>query len=244
MKYVNFHILLVIFCLIFGGCKSWRAQSVTPVYYEMDSLAADSNILQLIAPYKATVDSGMGEILAELPFDLVKDKPNGSLGLWMADACRRQASLQSGEDIEVAVLNQGGIRRPYLQKGQVNLGMIYELMPFDNNLIVISVKGFVLYDILEVACSKGGDPVSGVSIHVKADTLEVMVGDSPLDMAKEYTVATNDYMYMGGDGYGLMQNTNSLAFYGLVRDALVSEMKDPYKWPFPQGSIRIVYSND
>lgn len=230
--------LLFFTVLLLGACGRWQVTSVQSHYYTLDTLAADSGIHTMIAPYKARVDSIMNEELAELPFDLIKGKPNGNLGFWMADALRNQASIRSGSDIDLAVINQGGIRRAYLNKGPVTLGMIYELMPFDNFVVVLQADGELVYRILKVACERGGDPISGAQVRVRKDTLEIHINGQPLLMDKTYLLATNDYMYEGGDGYGLMQEATRVERYALVRHCLMDEMKSPFKKPFPDAEER------
>lgn len=233
MKRTNTFYFLFCSVLLLSACGSWQVTSVEPRYYTLDTLTADTAMNAMIAPYKASIDSVMNEVLTELPFDLQKGKPNGNLGFWMADALRNQAGLKRGAAVDIALINQGGIRRPYLNAGPVTIGMMYELMPFDNYLVVLQVNGDLLYRMLKKACERGGDPVSGARILVKKDTLEITINGEALKGQQNYLVATNDYMFEGGDGYTLMQEATQAEHYVLVRTALIDEMKNPFKAPFP-----------
>jgi len=222
--------LLLIFVLFGQACSSWNLQSVEPTYYKIDTLAADSTIQGITLSYKQHIDSIMNEVLTELPVDLMKD--NRTLGFWMADACRTSASKKAGIQVDVALLNKGGIRRPYLKKGPIALGMIYELMPFDNQMVLLKVKGSLLYEILQVAAEKGGEPISGSFVWVKAnDSLNSIVNNLPLNDTLSYSLVTNDYMYNGGDGYALMQKAGKPIYLGLIRDALIEEISKTTTFP-------------
>jgi len=134
-------------------------------------------------------------------------------------------------------LNHGGIRRPYLKKGPVTLGMMYELMPFDNLMVVLTVKGRLLKDILEIAEERGGEPLSGAIVSVKEGISQISIDGADLDLNKEYTLVANDYMYNGGDGYAVLQNGSKPEYLGLIRDALVEEINLTAEFP-SSGTLR------
>lgn len=229
---------LLLFIVLFGqACSSWKLESIEPTYYKIDSLATDASIETIILPYKHYTDSLMGAELTVLPMDLVKEKPNGNLGIWMADACRAHAARKLNRQVDIALLNQGGIRRPYLKKGPVTLGMMYELMPFDNLMVVLSVKGSLLKDILKIAEKRGGEPLSGAEVTMHSEFLEVKIDGIEIDNEKEYTLVTNDYMYNGGDGYGVLQNGSKPEYLGLIRDAWIEEIGLTAEFP-GSGTLR------
>lgn len=234
------HIWLTGLVLLLFSCKSWQVESVEPARYRMDTLPSDSAMTEMIAPFKARLDSQMNEVLAELPHDLKKDKPNGNLGFWMADACRAVAAEKTGKKADVAVINQGGIRRPYLKAGVVRVGDIYELMPFDNQLVVMTMNGSLLREVLTIAADRGGDVVSGCTVRPGSHGFEIRIDGVPLEEERLYTVASNDYMYNGGDGYGIMKEADSVKYLGLVRDALILTMRQN-RVPFPSAEERRIY---
>ncbi|MDX5431919.1 MAG: 5'-nucleotidase C-terminal domain-containing protein [Bacteroidota bacterium] len=218
------HISLLGLCLAFLSACTWHLNTVQPAYYRIsDTLSGAGEIESLILPYKQHTDSLMGETVGELPFELVKEKPNGNLGLWMADACMNYAR-RLDEPADVVLLNQGGIRRPYLAKGRVSLGMMYELMPFDNQLVALKVKGALLKEILTLAVDKGGEPMTGALVTIHSELVEIQIGEKKLEENNTYVLITNDYMYNGGDGYGLMQNAENPRYLGLIRDILIEEI--------------------
>ncbi len=236
------HILLLKALVLLGSCGVWQVEYVEPEYYSVDKLPEDSVMLRHILPYKTSIDSSMGVVLAQLPFDLQKGKPNGSLGLWMADACLRQCERYDGIKADVAILNQGGIRRPYLKAGPVTLGDLYELMPFENRLIRIRMTGEQLQEALEYTARRA-DALGGAGVWIQ-DTavVKIEVGGKPLDKQATYLVLCNDYMYNGGDGYGLLQQSDDLTDLGLLREAFIEDIRQLEPEQLPEaGAQRIVY---
>ncbi|MBI1221292.1 MAG: hypothetical protein GC180_01705 [Bacteroidetes bacterium] len=227
-----------------SGCSSWYLSRVEPLQYRVSDTLSHAELHALIAPYKAHTDSLMNGIVGELPFDLEKARPNGNLGLWMADACRNQAEKKLGYEVDLALLNYGGTRRPYLQKGPVSLGMMYEVMPFENQMVVLKMKGDLLYEILAHAAQEGGEPISsGTLVSVDSDKIRVTVQGEAVLNGREYTLVTNDYMYNGGDGYDMMKKALGIEYLGSLRDALIDEMKMGSL--FPEGlTIRWEGLND
>lgn len=225
MKILSRIYLYALPALLSVSCSSWYPSSVSGHYYNIDTLASDSGTLALIIPYRSRIDSTMNQVVGILPFDLKKEKPNGNLGFWMADACRTYPHTSMGRKVDLAFLNHGGIRRPYLREGNVVLGDLYELMPFDNQLVYMEVKGSFVLRICQLVVDKGGEPVSGVEIRKDGSNMRVLIGGEKLDPDKTYSMITNDYMYSGGDGYGLLKETAQVEYMGLVRDALIYEMR-------------------
>jgi len=119
----------------------------------------------------------------------------------------RQAS---GAD--VAILNGGGIRTS-IKKGEIKVKDVYSVLPFDNYIVAIKLIGREIKEALEHGVSaiekeEGRFPqVSGVvftyspSADIGSRVKEVIVSGKPLDPDKEYSVATNDFLAAGGDGY-------------------------------------------
>lgn len=233
--------MLGLFIALLSSCSSWQLSHVAPSQYRVQDSISQPEIHALIAPYKAHTDSLMNEVIGSVPFDLEKGRPNGNLGFWMADAVRVQASMQSHQTIDLALLNNGGVRRPYIKKGEVTLGMMYELMPFDNQLVLLEVNGELVKQMVALMAAKGGDPVSGLRLEIHSQDTSIYIGGKRLVEEARYTLVSNDYMYNGGDGYGLLQEGKNLHYQGLIRDALIEEMKNPNA-AFPmEGERRIQF---
>ncbi len=134
-----------------------------------------------------------------------------NLGNLSADAVRAAA----GSDI--GFVNGGNIRVS-LEVGNITFGRLAELFPFGNTVQVKKITGEDLIKVLEQSVS-GYPAAQGGFLHVSGMTfvfdpaqpvgsrvVEVTVGDKPLDKEAEYTVAINDFLGIGGDGYAVFKD--------------------------------------
>jgi 2',3'-cyclic-nucleotide 2'-phosphodiesterase (5'-nucleotidase family) len=84
----------------------------------------------------------------------------------------------------------GGLRTE-IPAGSITVRNIYELMPFENELVILWIKGDKLIQLFQFFASVGGEGVSGIRMKVKnGKAVQILVGTIPIDPAKIYTVAT------------------------------------------------------
>jgi 5'-nucleotidase len=154
-----------------------------------------------------------------------------NLGNLSADAAR----AATGAD--VAFVNGGGIRED-IPIGDITKGKVAAIFPFGNIIQVKKITGEDLLAMLEVSV-KGYPAANGAFLQVSGLTFafdpakeagtkvsDVVVGDKPLDLAAEYSVAVNDFMAIGGDGYDMLKDYPVEAEFGtyeeIILDYLVS----------------------
>ncbi len=102
--------------------------------------------------------------------------------------------------VDFAIMNRGGIRQP-LPKGDITEGMITSMLPFDNKLVVLRIKGSDLINALEVMTRRRGDAVSR-QLDIKFHNHSIVwakLNGKPIDADKYYTMVTVDYLANGGD---------------------------------------------
>ncbi|MDB5211829.1 MAG: 5-nucleotidase, partial [Sediminibacterium sp.] len=118
-------------------------------------------------------------------------------------------------------MNQFGIRS-YVPKGNITIGKIFELMPFDNLVVLQEVKGSVLHQFLDKIAADGGWPVSGVTMGIKEKkAINITINGSPLNENATYTIANSDYVASGGDNCEMLRNVPQQNKGYLYRDALI-----------------------
>lgn len=135
-----------------------------------------------------------------------------NLGDFIADAIR------SSTHADVAIMNGGGIRTDMTYPaGPITKKDVYAILPFGNKVVVVKAKGSALAAALENGVSQreqlaGRFPqVSGVTFVLQPNqpafhrVSDIRVDGQPLDPNATYTVAINDYMYAGGDGYTMFK---------------------------------------
>ena len=107
------------------------------------------------------------------------------------------------------MLFRSGIRAD-LEAGEITYGELFEVQPFDNTLVRVTMSGSDLRSYLRQIVARGrpNAHVSGVSIVYSRDSAgagridTVQVAGRPIDDSASYTVSINDFMAAGGDGLG------------------------------------------
>ncbi len=150
-----------------------------------------------------------------------------SLGDWVADVMRAAVGA------DFAFQNPGGLRAD-LDAGEVTMGDVYEVMPFDNQIATVTLTGAQVLDLVEHGVSPTTCvQLSGMSLvydparpHGER-VLEIRLPNGKrIDPGAKYKVATNDFMAQGGDGFTMIARGEGLALPGvLVRNALVADME-------------------
>ena len=217
-------LLLVLSVTILQGCtKVWHTAQSEYTAHQMDSLAvASSSIESMIAPYKVALDGEMNAIIANCPEDMPKNRPEGTLGNWMSDAIYDKATELSEVPIDFAMQNSGGIRIPLLKQGGITKGKIFELMPFDNALVVVHIDKGLLLTFLDRVAKSGGWPVSKNFYMKINDSMveEVKIGGKELE-DRIYNVALPDYIANGGSDCKFLEGCDRTTYPVLLRDMFV-----------------------
>ena len=171
------------------------------------------------------------------------------MGTLIADAMLARVKDQG---IEIAIQNGGGIRAS-IDSGEVTMGEVLTVLPFQNTLSTFEVSGAVLKDALENGVSQmeegaGRFPqVAGMSYTVDPSAeagsriSAVMVGGAPLDMDKVYGVVSNNYVRNGGDGYAMFKDAANAYDFGPDLADVTAEYlaaNAPYT-PYTDGRITV-----
>mgnify|MGYP000624788766 CR=1 FL=1 len=198
----NIKLLLLGAVLSFVGCsKQIYTADIDTSYYRINGkYDSDEEVDEIIAPYKAQLDKQMNEIIAIAPTDLYKSRPNSNMGNWFTDVVHAYADAELG-DIDFAAQNYGGLRVPSLSSGPITVGEIFELMPFENLLVVLEVDGETLQLFLDRIAEKGGWPIShGLKFTIDNEkATNIVVRGEEFNPDRTYRIAIPDYIANGGD---------------------------------------------
>lgn len=163
------------------------------------------------------VELGTAEVELDTRRISVRTTEN-AFGNLTADAMREAVSA------DVAFTNGGGIRanKQYESGHKLTRRDVLSELPFGNVTVKLELTGAQIMEALEHGYAKAPE-ANGAFLHVSGmsatvDTgkpagervSDVMIGGAPIDMAKTYTVATNDFMARGGDGYSVLTKGNVL----------------------------------
>ena len=169
----------------------------------------DRQILAIVEKYQQEVDAVLSARIGEAEVDLDGEKvrrQETNLGNFIADILLRASKAD-------AVIINGGAIRTSLKRGEVRVKDVYSALPFSNYIVAIRLTGKQIVEALEhgVAGIEEGEgwfpQVAGLSFKYfpsgakGARIREVLIAGQPVDPGKEYTIATNDFLAAGGDGY-------------------------------------------
>ena len=101
----------------------------------------------------------------------------------------------------IGVMNMGGLRN-ILPQGNITVDAVFEILPFENSLCVLTMKGTEIKRLMEVIASLHGEGLSGAHLEITKDgkLLKATVQEKEIEDDKDYTVATIDYLADGNDG--------------------------------------------
>lgn len=191
-------------------------QRVTP------ALSTDSTLYYLLKPYGDSVDKSMGVVMGTVRETLEKSQPEGTLGNFMADAYLAMGGRQFDTPIDAAFVNYGGIRLNQLPSGPLTLGKIFELMPFDNVLVLQQLSGSQLQLFLDLVAARGGWPVAGIRFTIKdKKAIDVYIKDKPIQAEARYWILNSDFVASGGDNADMLKVLPQRSTGYLARKALI-----------------------
>jgi len=247
------HFVLIITLFFAFSCAS-KKEYVTKIEGKQigvtNANGENATIESFIKPYRENIDKDMNEILAFAPETLDKSKGEWqtSLGSLQADitlvAADKIFKLREKKSVDICLLNNGGIRA-IIPQGNVTTRTAFELMPFENSLVVVALKGAQIAEMVNyIIAEKKPHPLAGMEIILNKDAKSyksISVQEKPLDLSKTYYVATNDYLYNGGDSMNFFKKGS--AVYDLdykLRNVWIDYFKEVDTIPTPKNQRIIV----
>ena len=215
------------FIYICMGAGLLACSSVTNIHTSAERVEVNSaydhenKIDSIVQPYKEDLEKEMLEVIARSDHDFTKGRPNGVLNNWATDALLdNQLRTSKGQRQVMSLLNVGGLRNP-ISKGDVTVGDIFKLMPFDNTVVWVEMPIEVLPEIEAYLKERGGEPVGMVKIeNGKIRFL------NPISESKTFWIITSDYLMNGGDNMTFFEKKISFENDGvLLRDIFLEEVK-------------------
>lgn len=210
MKFNIKHFVIFITIVIFSSCKKNTAHLVAIEGEEIkitDTITPIDSLEQFISPYRDHINKTLDEVIAYNPHSISKydGKWNTAIGNLMADIVMEQSNpiykKRTGKQIDAVLLNHGGIRS-VISEGDITRRTAYEVMPFENRVVVLGIKGAKINEMVTYLIhSKKAHPVSGMEIILNADQTvnKVLIGGDKIDTSATYNIATSDYLASGGD---------------------------------------------
>ncbi len=212
------NVICLLFLVIFTSCKD-NSQNYNKQY--LNSLIEvntneDSLINVFIEPYKTSIESEMNEVISFAKSDLKKNKPVGNLGNFVTDLCLSYA------EADICIMNNGGLRSS-INKGNITVGMIYELMPFENELVIVELSKTDFFEMLRHIIEKGGEPISGVKVVATNNEIIDYKPKFNFEKKEKIKILTSDYL---ADKKEFFKTKEQIKIGIKLRDAIINYCKN------------------
>ena len=203
MKKIQLVSLLIV-ALFAAACSQpvKEVRSATTQAIKVDSsldAIQDEAYIEHLAPTRAELDKIMDVQLGYATQDMWVGSPECPMLNWATDALWEAAKKVYPGTVDIAIVNMGGMRCSWV-KGPITRGNVFDLMPFENELVVLTLKGCDVIDLCESFARYGAQGVAGMRVTIIDGKLaDVTVAGKAVNPKAEYTIATSDYLSGGTD---------------------------------------------
>jgi 5'-nucleotidase len=231
----KFFVLLTLICLFSSCKKEYYLNKIEGKKIPVsDSIALNIEIDKFIKPFRDNLEKDMSKVLSYAPKTYHKKDGdlNTTIGNLMAHIVMEEGNPifyeRTGKTIDMVLLNHGGIRAP-INKGNITTETAFQVMPFENSIVVVALKGQQVNSLVYyLSKAKKAHPIEGMKITINKNynVVEALVNNQTIDKDKIYYVATNDYLYNGGDNMTFFKTNDTI--YTLdykIRNAMIDYFK-------------------
>lgn len=233
LKNIIYKSCFVVLCiLVLSSCqRKQQLVQVEGVRIEInDTTPSNPDIEAFIKPYRTHVNKTLDSILAYAPETYSKTDGilNTAIGNLMADIILEQSNpffiSKTSHAIDMVLLNHGGIRAS-ISKGAITARTAYQVMPFENSVVVVEMKGIHIKELIHyLQKSRKAHPISGLKLTIDKDfnLVKALINNKEIEDETLYFVATNDYLYHGGDAmYFFEQAEKAHKLNYKIRNAMI-----------------------
>ncbi|CAA7387570.1 5'-nucleotidase C-terminal domain-containing protein [Chryseobacterium fistulae] len=231
----NKFLLLGIAILSLTSCKTKAPLQVADVQIQKNisinnELKNDETFITIIEPYKQKLDKEMNQKISHTHIDLTKQGNNSNLGNLLADytfeGANAWAQTHLKKNIDAALINIGGIRTS-IGKGDILLKSVFEVMPFENELVIVKMQGKDLQELFSYyAKTQVNNPVSHLYIETNNGQItKTLINNTIVNPDQEYYIATSDYLALGGDNMKFFSKGESISTGIKLRDLFIEYFK-------------------
>jgi 2',3'-cyclic-nucleotide 2'-phosphodiesterase (5'-nucleotidase family) len=182
------------------------------------TIPAAESVEKMLEPYSGKVRA-LSTVIGHLDGPLKKDEVGaGSLGQFVTDGITTYVKTKIRKPIALTIMNAGGLRKNEIAAGEVRAADIFELLPFENALVAVDVRG---EDLLKVLPALARDAQAGLRIQYKwndrnrpefisAKLLDENGKEHEIEPDKIYTIITIDYLLrLAGGAYAVLKEAKS-----------------------------------
>ena len=160
----------------------------------------DTAYTKYIVPIKEELESKLNIPIGYAPEMMTVRQPECNMLNWASDALFAMAQQYYPSKVDMAVVNIGGMRSEWTV-GDITQRHIFELMPFDNELVVLTMTGENVLRLCQSCIKRGGEGVAGLRIKARnGQLISATIDGKTIVPTNYYTVDTSDYLSQGNDG--------------------------------------------
>ncbi len=215
--------IYILMLLTLSCSKHFQPQKNEATHYSLKESNENIIIQKALSSYKFKVDSATNSVIASTIDFVTKDGANCALGNFCCDALYFSAKFfYKNDSIDLVILNRGGLRIN-LPKGNIKIGTIFELMPFENELVLVTIKGEKLLEVLPLLADKP-HPFYGMKVEINTKKeIFASIKNVQIEKDKNYNIITSDYLAYGGDNFVFLKNPVEIKKSNLkIRDVFIS----------------------
>lgn len=209
------YFFVAMLCVALCGCQQGSrrvvasSEEVIAIDESVDS-ESDTAYATSLQSTKQMLESELNTVIGTIPSPMRAARPESSLLNWSADALLEMARLKSGQAVDMSVVNIGGLRCEW-HAGAITFREVFELMPFDNELVVLTLTGEDLLALAQCFADQGGQGMSGMRLEIRdGKATNVTLNGKKIVPQMLYRVATSDYLSGGNDHMEPLANYSSI----------------------------------
>lgn len=238
-NYYKFSILITTCVILILSCQSYKIVDVNSLILNINKNITELEFEEIeLSKYRDSISKEMDKVINHCLIPMEVGCPEGLLGNFISDLSIlyiRKKFPKNEFNPDFCILNNGGFRST-LNKGEITIGDIFQIMPFDNHLLILEIKGTEMNDLIKYIkdksisniSRKSGVPLSGIRLKIIKDKVNrCMISNKIYDPLKTYKVLTTNYLASGGDDMFFFKNCKTLLNTKLLlRDLIIKYIEE------------------
>lgn len=237
--YCKFSILITTCVILISSCQSYKIVDANSLILDINKNITELEFEEIeLSKYRDSISEEMDKVINHCLIPMDVGCPEGLLGNFISDLSIlyvRKNFPKNEFNPDFCVLNNGGFRST-LNKGPITIGDVFQIMPFDNHLLILEIKGTEMNDLIKYIkdksisniSRKSGVPLSGIRLKISKDKVNrCMISNKMYDPLKTYKVLTTNYLASGGDDMFFFKNCITLLNTKLLlRDVIIKYIEE------------------
>ena len=233
---------LIVFIILILSCKGYKITDIKSLNIDADNKIEEYEFNELaLSAYRDSISSEMKRVINYSKIDMSVGCPEGLLGNFITDLSLLYIKKSiKDEDLnpDFCILNNGGFRSS-LNKGPVHIEDVFQIMPFENYLVILEIHGDKMESLLNYihersfynGSRKSGVPLSGLRMKITSEKINrCFINTKVFDTAKKYKVLTTNYLANGGDQMDFFKDCKLIYDTELLlRDVIINYIEETGK---------------